>query len=83
VKLEDNFTKKCNMMLMDLHYAGALLNPYLKDVMEIHENGDAKCALNMVAYKLSTILRVQFIDAMAELTKYEEHQGPYSPNSRP
>ena len=57
------------MMLMDLYYAGALLNPYLKDVMAIHENG----ALNMVVHKLSTILRVQFNDAMAQLTKYEEH----------
>jgi hypothetical protein len=27
--LEENFTKKWDMMLTDLHYAGALLNPYL------------------------------------------------------
>jgi hypothetical protein len=42
--LEENFTKKWDMMVIDLHYAGALLKPYLKDVMEIQENGDAKCA---------------------------------------
>jgi hypothetical protein len=36
---------------MDLHYAGALLNPYLKDVLEIQENGDAKRALNRVVRK--------------------------------
>jgi hypothetical protein len=45
VTLEENFTKRWDMMLMDLHYAGALLNPYLKDVLEIQKNGDAKRAL--------------------------------------
>jgi hypothetical protein len=34
VTLEENFTKTWDMMLMDLHYAGALLNLYLKDVLE-------------------------------------------------
>jgi hypothetical protein len=41
-KLEENFTKRWDMMVTDLHYIGALLNPYLKDVMEIQENSDAK-----------------------------------------
>jgi hypothetical protein len=51
VKLEENFPKEWDIMLMDLYYAGALLNSYLKDVMEIRENGDAKRALNRVVYK--------------------------------
>jgi hypothetical protein len=38
------------MMLTDLCYAGALLNLYLKNVLEIQENGDAKCALNRVVH---------------------------------
>jgi hypothetical protein len=38
--LEENFIKRWDMMLTDLHYAGALLNPYLKDVLQIQENGD-------------------------------------------
>jgi hypothetical protein len=76
--LEENFTKRWGMMVTDLHYAGALLNPYLKDVMEIQENGDAKCALNRVVHKLCVILGVRFNDAMAELTKYKECRGPYS-----
>jgi hypothetical protein len=81
--LEENFTKRWDMMVTDLHYACALLNSYLKDVMEIQENGDAKRALNRVVHKLCAILGVQFNDAMAELTKYEERQGPYSPVEAP
>jgi hypothetical protein len=77
--LEENFTKRWDMMLTDLHYAGALLNPYLKVVLEIQENGDAKRALNRVVHKLCAILGIKFKDAMAELTEYEERQGPYSP----
>jgi hypothetical protein len=81
--LEENFTKRWNMMVTDLYYAGALLNPYLKDVLEIQENGDAKRALNRVVRKLCTILGVGFNDAMAELTEYEERRGPYSPVEAP
>jgi hypothetical protein len=81
--LEENFTKRWDIMVTDLHYAGALLNPYLKDVLEIQENGDAKCALNRVVHKLCAILGVEFNDAMAELTEYEERRGPYSPVEYP
>jgi hypothetical protein len=59
-------------------YVGALLNPYLKDVLEIQENSDTKRALNRVVHKLCLISEVRFNDAMAELTKYEERQGPYN-----
>jgi hypothetical protein len=76
--LEENFTKRWDMMITDLHYACALLNPYLKDVLEIQENGDAKRALNRVVRKLCAILGVGFNDVMAELTEYEGRRGPYS-----
>ena len=33
--LEENFTKRWDMMLTNLYYACALLNPYLKDVLEV------------------------------------------------
>jgi hypothetical protein len=36
------------MMITDLHYACALLNPFLMDVMEIQNNGTAKRALNRI-----------------------------------
>ena len=83
VMLEGNFTKKWDMMVMDLYYVGALLNMYLKDVLEIQENGDTKHALNRVVHKLCVILRVRFNDAIAELIEYEERQGPYSPVETP
>jgi hypothetical protein len=83
VTLEENFTKRWDMMLTDLHYAGALLNPNLKDVLEIQENGDAKRVLNRVVHKLCTVLGIQINDAMAELTKYKECQGPFSPVEAP
>jgi hypothetical protein len=81
--LEENFTKRWDMMLTDLYYASAFLNPYLKDVLEIQENGDAKCALNRVVRKLCAILGVRFNDAMAELTEYERRRGSYSPVEAP
>jgi hypothetical protein len=77
--LEDKFTKRWNMMLMDVYYAGALLNPYLKDNMDIQENDDMKHALNKVVHNLSVVPGVRFNDAKAELTEYEERRGPYNP----
>ena len=66
------------MMLTDLYCASALLNPYLKDVLEIQENGDVKHALNRVVHKLCAILGVGFNDAMAQLIEYKKYQGLYS-----
>ncbi len=81
--LEDSFMKRWAMVRTDLHLAGALLNPYLSDVVEIQQNGDFKRALNRVVRKLSPILGVNFNDVMVELTDYEERQGPYSPLETP
>ena len=77
--LEKNFTMRWDMMVTDLHYISALLNLYLKNVLEIEENGDAKCALNRVVHKLCVILGIGFNDAMVELIEYKERQGPYNP----
>ena len=59
VTLEENLTKRWDMILTDLHYRGVLLNPYLKDVLEIQESGDAKRALNRMMCKLCAILGIQ------------------------
>ena len=66
-------------MLTDLHYARAMLNPYLRGHMELQQNGEAKSALNMVFCRLSNPLGVGFNEMMAEMTEYEERLGPYSP----
>jgi len=63
----------------DLHYAAALLNSFLRDIRELQNNGDAKMALNRVVRKMCGPLGVRFDDVMAEMTLYEEEQGPWNP----
>lgn len=82
-ELEDNFTNRWEMMTTDLHHAGALLNPYLRDVPEIQENGDAKRALNRVFRRLGEPLGIDFNELMAEMEEYEERTGPYSAYEAP
>ena len=74
-EIEENFMKRWDMMLTDLHYARAMLNPYLGAHMELQQNGEAKRALNRVFCRLSNPLGVGFNKEMIE---YEERLGPYS-----
>ena len=82
-EIEENFMKRWDMMLTDLHYAGAMLNPYLRGHMELQQNGEVKRALNRVFRRLSNPLGVGFNEVMAEMTEYEERLGPYSPEEAP
>ena len=82
-EIEENFMKRWDMMLTDLHYAGAMLNPYLRGHMELQQNREAKRALNRVFRRLSNPLGVGFNEVMAEMTEYEERLGPYSPEEAP
>jgi hypothetical protein len=82
-RLEVQFMHRWDMMLIDLHYVGTLLNPFLMNVMEIQNNGTAKRALSRVVQKLSSPLGVDFNEVMNELTQYEEQQGPYGPLEAP
>ena len=82
-EIEENFMKRWDMMLTDLHYARAMLNPYLRGHMELQQNGEAKRALNRVFRRLSNPLGVGFNEVMAEMTKYEECLGQYSPEEAP
>ena len=77
-EIEENFMKRWDMMLTDLHYAGAMLNPYLRGYMELQQNGEAKCALNRVFRRLNNPFGVRFNEVMAQMTEYEERLGPYS-----
>ena len=67
-RLEVQFMHRWDMMITYLHYAGALLNPFLMNVIEIQNNGIAKHALNRVMQKLSSLLRLDFNKVMNELT---------------
>ena len=82
-EIEENFMKRWDMMLTDLHYAGAMLNPYLRGHMELQQNGEAKRALNRVFRRLSNPLGVGFNEVMVEMTEYEERLGSYSPEEAP
>ena len=78
-EIEENFMKRWNMMLTDLHYAGAMLNPYLWGLAELQYYGKAKRALNRMFRRWSNPLGVGFNEVMAEMTEYEERLGSYSP----
>ena len=78
-EIEENFMQRWDMMLTDLYYVGAMLNPYLRGHMELQQNGDIMLALNRVFCRLSNLLGVGFNEVMAEMTKYEERLGLYSP----
>ena len=67
------------MILTDLHYAAALLNPYLTECVELQRSGIAKRARNRVLRHLCGSLEVNHNDVMDELTHFEEHTGPYGP----
>ena len=70
-------------MLTDLHYARAMLNPYLRGHMELQQNREAKHALNRVFRRLSNPLGMGFNEVMVEMTEYDERLGSYSPEEAP
>ena len=55
------------MVFTDLHYAGALLNAYLKDNATLRADGTALRGLYRVIHKLEDVVGVRFDDVMAEL----------------
>ncbi len=82
-RIETTFTKRWEMMITDLHYAGALLNPYLRNVRELEDNHEAKRALNRVFRKLGPALGLRWNDLHAEMEEFNERTGPYSPEETP
>ena len=76
-RFEKQFIWRWKMMMTDLHYAGALLNPYLTDCGELQRSGTAKRARNRVLRHLSRPLGVNYNVVMDELTQFEERTGPY------
>ena len=82
-EIEENFMKRWDMMLTDLHYVGAIMNPYLRGHMELQQNGEVKHALNRVFRRLCNLLGVGFNKVMGEMIEYEKRLGPYSPEEAP
>jgi len=81
--LEDSFEARREMVLTDLHYAGAYLNPYLKDHPKLQEDPSILRGLYRVVTKLEGVLGVKYDDIMVELQQYDEGRGPYSPDMTP
>lgn len=77
-KYERAFENRWKMMLTDLHYAAALLNPYMKGVREIHDSGKAKQALISVLQKLSGPLGVSYEEAMEDYMQFKDKTGPFN-----
>ena len=77
-KYEHAFDRRWEMMLTNLHYAAALLNPYLWNVAAIQNSGEAKRALNRVIRKLSEPLGVVYEEVVRELVQFEERTGPFN-----
>ena len=76
-RFEKQFKRRWKMMLTDLHYAAALLNPYLTDCGDLQRSRNAKHACNRVLRHLCGCLGVNHNDVMDELTHFEERTGPY------
>jgi len=81
--IEETFEKRWDIVFSDLHYVGALLNPYIKDYPHLKADGIATRALYRVICKLQGVVGVRFDDVLDELTQYEEGVGPYSPTESP
>ena len=71
------------MIFSDVHYVGALLNPYLKDHVALKGDGIALGALYRVIRVVKDVLGVRFDDVLTELTEYDEGIGPYSSDLTP
>lgn len=71
------------MMITDLHFATALLNPYMTECVELQRCGTAQRACNRVLNHLSEALELDINVVMDELTQFEERTGPYGPLEAP
>src|SRR6476646_9930294 len=65
--LEDSFNTRRAMCFTDLHYAAAILNPYIKENAALKQDGVATRALYRVIHKLKGVVGVEFDDVMSEL----------------
>lgn len=62
--MEETFEERWNMFFTDVHYAGALLNPYIKDNIALREDGTALRALHWVVQKMKDAVGVRFDDVI-------------------
>ena len=75
-RFEAAFDKRWKMMITDLHYAGALLNPYLSNCIKLQSSGVAKCAPNRVLTHLSGVVGLDINNVASELVQFDERNSP-------
>ncbi len=64
------------MLTTDLHYARALLNPYLLGEICLHNDVDVKETLNHVLQK-NTNNSTTYTQALKDFVDFVENQGPF------
>jgi hypothetical protein len=64
------------MMKIDLHYVGALLNPYLLGNNMIHDDVDAKGEFKWVLWKM-LVDATSYVQALTDFADLVKGQGPF------
>jgi hypothetical protein len=65
------------MLTTNLHYAGALLNPYLLGEACLHDDANAKEALNKVLRKIASTPNAYAL-TLKYFVDFVKSQGPFS-----
>jgi hypothetical protein len=74
--IEDQFYQRWKMLKIDLHYAGALFNPYLLGEVCLHDDADAKEIFNKVLRKIACTPTTYPL-AFKKFTNFVGSQGPF------
>ncbi len=62
--------------MIDLHYAGALFNPYLLGEVRLHDDADVKEIFNKVLRKIACT-PIAYALILIKFTNFVESQGPF------
>ncbi len=73
---KDQFYQKWKMLMTDLHYAKALLNPCLFSEVCLHDDANAKEALNRVLWKTAHTPTTYAL-ALRNFAIFFESRGPF------
>ena len=71
------FQNKWRLMLTDLHWARAMLNPFLRGWAPLHEQEDMRTILNRVLCKL-TPNNDTYVQILNQYQDFLENQGPFA-----
>jgi hypothetical protein len=82
--IKDQFYQRWKMLTTNLHYARALFNPYLFSEVCLHDDANAKEALNRVLWK-TTHTPTTYALALRDFANFVESRRPFfdTPNEGP